>query len=62
MIPAGGTLELVVPGDAGHSTWRKVGAIDNKQPRLASPDDPALSEGRPVFVVPAAAPGSDGKS
>ncbi|MHB1556254.1 MAG: hypothetical protein ACYC61_02120 [Isosphaeraceae bacterium] len=48
-----GAIQLVVPGDGGHSSWRKIGAVEKGKPRLAAPDDPALAEGRPVFLAPA---------
>ena len=39
------------PGNDGHGVWKKIGAIDQGRPRLTVADDPALAEGRPVFVV-----------
>jgi hypothetical protein len=51
VLPAQGTLRIVVPGDDGHGAWKKIGAIDQSRPRLISPDNPGLAEGRPVFVV-----------
>ncbi len=48
-----GAIQLVVPADGGHSAWRKIGAVEKGQPHLAAPDDPALAEGRPVFLAPA---------
>ena len=45
-------------GNDGHGVWKKIGVIDQGRPRLTSPDDPALAEGRPVFVVAEDAGGS----
>lgn len=59
--PPDGVLQLVVPGDGGHSAWRKIGAVEKGHPRLAAPDDPSLAEGRPVFLVPASPDGGPAK-
>jgi hypothetical protein len=56
VLPEAGTLWVVMPGDGNHGAWRKVGALDQAKPRLSVTDDPALAEGRPVFVTP---PGTD---
>ena len=57
VLPAQGTLFIVVAGEDGHGAWKKIGVIDQSRPRLTIGDDPALAEGRPVFVVPADAGG-----
>jgi hypothetical protein len=50
VIPPQGELHVAVPGDDGHGAWKKVGVIDQGRPRLTALDDPALAEGRPLFV------------
>jgi hypothetical protein len=52
VLPEAGTLWVAIPGDGGHGAWRKVGDLDHAKPRLSVTDDPALAEGRPVFVTP----------
>jgi hypothetical protein len=57
--PSGpGALLVATPGDDGHGAWKKIGMIDQGRPRVANPDDTALAEGRPVFVIPEVARGS----
>jgi hypothetical protein len=55
VIPPRGELQVAAPGADGHGTWKKVGVIDQGRPRLTLADDPALAEGRPVFVTSAEA-------
>ncbi len=57
VLPPRGDLHIAVPGDDGHGAWKKIGVIDHGQPRLTVADDPALAEGRPVFVGTAEAAG-----
>jgi hypothetical protein len=52
-LPPQGELRVAVAGDYVHGAWKTVGVIDQGRPRLTAPDDPALAEGRPVFVVSA---------
>ena len=56
VLPESGSLWTVIPGDAGRGVWRKIGALEKAKPRLSLTEDPALAEGRPVFVT---LPGSD---
>ena len=49
VLPAAGSLLIVIPGKDTHGDWKKVGVIDQGRPRLTVADDPALAEGRPVF-------------
>ncbi len=56
VLPEAGSLWVVMPGDGSHGAWRKVGTLDQSKPRLSLTDDPALAEGRPVFVT---LPGAD---
>ena len=58
VLPHQGALHVVLAGDDGHGAWKKVGVLDQGRPRLTSPDDPALAEGRPVFLVAEEAGGS----
>ena len=55
VVPPQGELRAAVAGDDGHGAWKTVGVIDQGRPRLTDPDDPALAEGWPVFVVSAEA-------
>jgi hypothetical protein len=48
--PHGGLWVAMAEGDS-HGAWRQVGVIDQAHPRLSVADDPALAEGRPVFVM-----------
>jgi hypothetical protein len=57
VLPPHGDLQIAVPGDDSHGAWKKIGVIDHSQPRVTVADDPALAEGRPVFVVSADAAG-----
>jgi hypothetical protein len=50
VLPSLGTLRIALMGDDGHGTWKKIGIIDQGRARLTAADDPALAEGRPVFV------------
>jgi hypothetical protein len=56
VLPEAGSLWLAVPGDGGHGSWKKIGSLEQAKPWLSATDDPALVEGRPVFVT---LPGSD---
>jgi hypothetical protein len=51
VLPSHGTLRIAIAGGDGHGTWKKVGILDQGRARLTAADDPALSEGRPVFVA-----------
>ncbi len=51
VLPQTGSLWVVMPRDSGRGAWRKVGGIDQAKPKLSLTDDPALAEGRPVFVT-----------
>jgi hypothetical protein len=51
VLPQQGVLQIVMAGDGSHGAWKKIGLIDQGRPRLTTPDDPALAEGRPVFVA-----------
>jgi hypothetical protein len=55
VLPPGGELYIAVAGDDGHGAWKKIGVIDRGRLRLTVPDDPALAEGRPVFIATAGA-------
>jgi hypothetical protein len=50
VLPSHGTLRIALSGDDGHGTWKTIGVIDQGRARLTAPNDPALAEGRPVFV------------
>ena len=50
VLPESGSLWVAMSGDGGHGAWKKVGALEQAKPRLSTTDDPALAEGRPVFV------------
>jgi hypothetical protein len=52
VLPAQGALQVIVPDESSHGTWKQVGLIDQANPRLSVVDDPALAEGRPVFAAP----------
>ena len=58
VLPQQGTLQIATAGNEGHGVWTRIGIIDQGRPRLTSPDDPAMAEGRPVFVVAQDAGGS----
>jgi hypothetical protein len=51
VLPQKGSLWVAMPGDSGRGAWRRVGVIDQAKPKLSLTDDPALAEGRPVFVT-----------
>ena len=51
VLPREGELRVAVAGNDGHGAWKKVGVIEQGKPRLTVSDDPALAEGRPVFVI-----------
>ncbi len=53
VVPQEGTLWTIIPGEAGRGAWRKVGVINQAKPKLSLTDDPALAEGRPIFVTSA---------
>ncbi len=51
VLPSHGTLSIAIAGGDGHGTWKAVGVLDQGRARLTAADEPALAEGRPVFVV-----------
>jgi hypothetical protein len=51
VVPPKGELRIAVPGNDAHGSWKKIGFLDEGRPRLTAPTDPALTEGRPVFVA-----------
>ncbi|MGP0064094.1 MAG: hypothetical protein ACLQGP_10915 [Isosphaeraceae bacterium] len=55
VLPEAGTLWVVMPGDGTHGAWKKIGSLTLAKPQLSVSDDPALAEGRPVFVTLAGA-------
>ena len=49
-MPRQGSIQIALPSAADKASWKNIGTIKDGQPRLELREDPALAEGRPVFV------------